>query len=79
VTDPEWTDTDRGLVLALLEERASICSSCGHPMSECRDPKTAQTWQVLTEVCQPSVIAQVMQEQVQEAKKRGVIIMTRRT
>jgi len=79
VTEPEWTDTDRGLVLALLAERKDICPSCGHPMSVCRDPSTAGSWTVVRDVCQPSRIAQAVSEDVAKSKKRGVVISTRRT
>jgi hypothetical protein len=76
-----WTPTDRGLVLALLAERAETCPSCGHPMSVCRDPRTAGSWQVVQEVCQPSLVAQVVAEQIAtaEVRKRGVILKTQRT
>jgi hypothetical protein len=78
VSEPDWSDLDRGLVLALLEERAETCSMCGHPMSECRDPRTAQKWLVDEQICQPSRIAQAASENAQERKARGVVIMTRR-
>lgn len=79
-TEPEWTDADRGLVLALLEERRDACPMCGHPMSECRDPHTAGTWQVSEEICQPSRVAQAAQENANEKKRRrGVVMKTRRT
>ena len=74
-----WDDGDRGPVLALLAERKEKCPQCGHPMSVCRDQKTAGTWQAEVEVCQPSVVAQVRAEQIHEAKQRGRVIMTRRT
>lgn len=77
--EPDWTEYDRGLALALAAERAETCPSCGHPLSECRDSKTAGSWTVVQDVCQPSVVAQVIAEQVAEAKKRGVVISTRRT
>jgi transcription elongation factor Elf1 len=63
----------------LLAERAETCPECGHPKSVCRDRKTAGTWTVVEEVCQPSVVAQVKAEQIHEAKQRGRVIMTRRT
>jgi hypothetical protein len=47
-------------------------------MSECQDPKTARSWEVLQHVCQPSVVAQVIQEQVHQEGKRGVMVSTRR-
>jgi hypothetical protein len=78
VSDPDWSDLDRGLVLALLEERAETCSMCGHPMSVCRDPRTAGTWQVVEEICQPSRVAQAASENAHERKARGVVISTRR-
>lgn len=79
--EPEWSDLDRGLVLALLAEQRDICSSCGHPMSMCRDPNTAASWQVLEEVCWPSLASQVAIDNAHESKskRRGVVVMTRRT
>ena len=44
---------DRGLVLALLAERADACPMCGHPMSQCRDPRTAGSWEVVPGTCEP--------------------------
>lgn len=77
-SEPEWTDMDRGLVLALLEERAETCSSCGHPMSVCRDPATSGSWRVVEEICQPSRVAQAAGENVASEKRRGVILKTQR-
>jgi len=74
-----WDDNDRGPVLALLEERAETCPECGHLKSACRDPKTAGSWQVDVQTCQPSVVAQVRAEQIHEAKQRGRVIMTKRS
>jgi hypothetical protein len=79
VAEPEWTDTDRGLVLALLAERRDTCPSCGHPMSQCRDRRTAGTWQVVQEVCQPTRVAQAVAEDVRDSKRRGVVLLTRQT
>jgi hypothetical protein len=62
----------------LLQERAEICSMCGHPMSVCRDPRSAGTWEVLEEICQPSRVAQAASENAQERKARGLVVMTRR-
>jgi hypothetical protein len=77
VREPDWTDEDRSLVLALLAEQRETCSTCGHQMSECRDPRTAGRWQVLTEVCQPGRVAQAVAEDNREA--RGLHVFTRRT
>ncbi len=77
--DPDWSDVDRGLVLALLAERAETCVSCGHPVSECRDFATRGQWTVVEQVCWPSVVSQVTAEQAHEAKRRGVMLATRRT
>jgi hypothetical protein len=65
-------------VLALLAEQREICQMCGHPMSVCRDPKTAHTWEVKEEICQAARISQAAQENAHEGKKRGVVLMTRR-
>ena len=79
VTESRWTDTDRGLALALLAERKGTCTSCGHPMSVCRDPATAGSWTVVQDVCQPTRVAQAAFEDVAKSKKRGVVVSTRRT
>lgn len=77
--EPEWTDLDRGLALALVAEKRETCNQCGHPMSQCRDKKTAGHWQVVEEICQPSRVAQVRAEENAKDKRRGVVVMTRRT
>lgn len=78
-SDPEWTELDRGLLLAWLAEQRDVCPLCGHPMSVCRDTKTVHTWQVVEEICQPSRVAQAVSEGVRESKRRGVVLSTRRT
>lgn len=77
--EPEWTEADRGLVLALLAEQRETCPMCGHPMSVCRDQNTAGQWQVKEQICQPSRISQAAAESVSESKRRGVVLMTKRT
>jgi hypothetical protein len=72
-----WPVEDRAAVLALREEQAEVCEHCGHPRSQCRDPKTAGQWSVVTEVCQPSRVAQAVAED--NSKTRGVVVLTRRT
>lgn len=79
VTDPEWTDTDRGLLLALLAEQADVCPMCGHPMEVCRDPGTSGQWQVIPGTCYPSQVAQIVREELTEKNRRGVVIATKRT
>jgi len=79
VAESRWTDTDRGLVLALLAEQKETCSLCGHPMSVCRDPSTAGSWTVVQEVCQPTRVAQARSEDLAKTKTRGAVLMTRRT
>lgn len=61
-----------------MEEEREVCPSCGHLMSECRDPKTAGTWTVETEICQASRVAQAVAED-KDGKARGVHYLTRRT
>ena len=81
MTEPDWTEHDRALVLALLAEHNDTCASCGHPKALCRDPKTAGTWQVVREICQPSRVAQAVQDNDADSKRsqRGLQIVTRRT
>lgn len=73
-----WSVDDRAAVLALREQEAETCTMCGHPMSECRDPKTEQTWSVVEEICQPSRIAQAVADNNAKAEKkvRGVVLKT---
>jgi hypothetical protein len=33
-TEPEWDETDRGVIYALLDYQADLCPSCGLPMSD---------------------------------------------
>jgi len=79
VAEPRWTDFDRGLLLALLAERRETCSQRGHPMSQCRDKKTAGSWQVIEDVCQPTRVAQAVAKDVARAGRNGVVLSTRLT
>lgn len=79
VAEPDWSDLDRGLLLALLAEQRETCNQCGHPMSVCRDPTTRGTWQVLTDICQPTRVAQAVAEDLQKDRRRGVVLMTKRS
>ncbi len=45
VTDPDWTDDDRDLALALLAYEASLCGGCGHPLAETTRPEAEDTYQ----------------------------------
>jgi len=79
VHESEWTDEDRGLALAWLDEQDDLCPTCGHPKTLCRDPATAGTWEVVQEICQPGRVAQAAAENAAEQRRRGVVISTRRT
>lgn len=73
-----WDETDRGLVLALQAEEDETCPQCGHLISECRDPKTAGSWRVVEQICEPSRVAQAAAENAFESKRRGVLFLTQR-
>ena len=75
-----WTDEDRALLLALLAEQKETCSTCGHPMSICRDPKTAGTWSIVETICQPGRIIAAHVENAAKAGNpmRGVLVGSRR-
>lgn len=75
VREPAWTDNDRALVRALLDYRANTCPLCGRQSEVCQDPSTAQTWQVISHICEPSRIAQAKAE----TAGRGELFATRRT
>lgn len=74
VTESVWTDEDRALVLALLAEQRETCSSCGHPMSQCRDPATAQRWTVIESVCQPGRVMAAAAENNAKVGRRGIVL-----
>lgn len=68
-------------MIAHLANEAEMCPSCGHPMSACRDKTTAGKWQVVEEICQPSVILQAVMDNEAESgkKRRGVMLGTKRS
>jgi hypothetical protein len=47
----------------------------------CRDKKTAGKWEIVEEICQPSVILQATWDNEAESgkKRRGVMLGTRRS
>lgn len=77
VTEPEWSEHDRALLLALLLEQKETCPTCGHPVSVCRDPKTAGRWQVVKSICQAGRVMQAEAENAAETKQRGLLLGTR--
>lgn len=44
VTEPDWTDDDRDLALALLAYEASLCHGCGHPLAETTRPEAEEAY-----------------------------------
>lgn len=45
VTDPDWTDDDRDLALALLVYEAGLCGGCGHLLAETTAPEAEDSYQ----------------------------------
>lgn len=70
---------DRGLLLALLAEKAETCHLCGHPIAQCRDRATAGSWTVVEDICQPTRVAQAAAENAAKRKRRGVVFLTKHT
>lgn len=64
-----------------MAEERETCRSCGHPMSECRDPATAGTWRVHEEICQASVVSQATADNYAEDSRprRGLQLYTSRS
>ena len=69
VTESVWTEHDRALLIALLAEQRETCPSCGHPMSLCRDPRTAGRWQVVTSICEATRVREAQAHNLAEAKR----------
>lgn len=44
LVEPEWTDYDRALALALADFEAESCPGCGHPLAETTDPEAEYRW-----------------------------------
>jgi len=63
-------------VQALFAERKATCPGCGYPTDVCRDPSTAGTWQVHTQICEPG---RVMQAATEDTKTRGLYVWATRT
>lgn len=78
--EPEWTDEDRGLVLAWLAERDETCPGCRQPLDECRDPKTAGTWTPVEETCQACLVQEAATDNANEGtRRRGLYLGVTRT
>lgn len=52
--EPEFLREDTDLALALAEEEADTCSSCGFPKAWCRDPRHQFSFDADESVCWPS-------------------------
>jgi hypothetical protein len=75
---PDWSDEDRGWVLAFMADQDDICSGCGHYISECRDPNTMGQWSPREVTCEACRILQAAADNVAESHARGVYIGTYR-
>jgi hypothetical protein len=75
--EPDWSDDDRAMALALLAERAAVCPLCGNPKDVCRDPSTAGTWQVHDQICEPGRVLQKVAEGRQG--ERGLLLYATRS
>lgn len=75
--EPLWTDEDRAWHQAYSAELAEVCPGCGLPLDECRDPKSAGKWRVLSQQCEACRIGEAHADNQAEAatggaKQRGV-------
>jgi hypothetical protein len=69
--EPEWLDDDRAWLMALLAEESERCSGCGQLLSECMDPGTAKTWELVERTCQACLILDVARDNDAEAARNG--------
>jgi hypothetical protein len=67
--EPLWTDEDRAWLQAYLAELDEVCPGCGNPLDECRDPRTARTWRVITDTCQACLVAEAEADNRAEAAR----------
>jgi hypothetical protein len=81
VRESEWSDEDRGYLLALTAEEADKCPGCGQPLDECRDKVTARTWEVVQETCWACMPLQAVMQDAAKVKDppRGRYYGVRRT
>jgi hypothetical protein len=77
VREPGWLDEDRGYLLALMAEESEVCPGCSQPLDECRDKKTARTWEVVTDTCWACMPLQVVMQD-QSSSSHGMFYGVRR-
>lgn len=79
VREAEWTDEDRGWVLAWLTERDEACAGCGQPLDECRDRANAGRYQVQIAKCWACTVAEAEEDNRSEGgrRERGVYVGVR--
>lgn len=72
--EPEWTDEDRGWVLALLAEQRDTCQGCGYPLEECRDPASMHQWRIVQDQCEACRMLDMQRDIDAESttKRRGM-------
>lgn len=71
VTDPDWTDDDRDLALALLTYEAGLCNGCGHPLKETTAPEAEETYQGDLVRCHRCTAAEQVAEQYRDNPQPG--------
>lgn len=76
IRDPDWSDLDRGWVLALIEEQADTCTGCGQPNELCRDPATRGQWGVAKTTCWSCLVVEADADGRAESgrKDRGLYV-----
>ena len=49
--EPEWTEEEQAVMLALQQWREGLCPSCGLPRDECMDPRNEDRYEAIVSRC----------------------------
>ncbi len=49
--EPEWTEREQAVMLALQEYRDGLCPSCGRPLAECTAAESEEQYAVQVRRC----------------------------
>src|SRR5882724_9448547 len=70
--DPQWTDEDRNLLLALAAEEREECDGCRQPLTLSTDNARMYDWRVHRKVCRVCALLEVTASNDAENQERGV-------
>ncbi len=64
-----WLDEDTEAALEWTDYKASLCSGCGNPRSECMDPKRSEAYEAVPLQCFACAARDAEHRQANEARQ----------